>query len=85
MSSLWNIVYTFLWYRENDVMSEKVSANVNKLFDAMLPTIRKFILKQGLDPMKLEDVFEKLVFMPSTWPKSFEFEHRSFFYSYSQD
>ncbi|XP_033193529.1 uncharacterized protein LOC117158576 [Bombus vancouverensis nearcticus] len=45
---------------ENDIMSENVSANVNKLFDAMLPTIRKFILKQGLDPMKLEDVSEKL-------------------------
>ncbi|XP_012247047.1 uncharacterized protein LOC105681509 [Bombus impatiens] len=45
---------------KNDIMSENVSANVNKLFDAMLPTIHKFILKQGLDPMKLEDVSEKL-------------------------
>ncbi|XP_043592129.1 uncharacterized protein LOC122571893 [Bombus pyrosoma] len=45
---------------ENDIMSEKVSAKVNKLFDAMLPSIRKFILKQELDPMKLEDVSEKL-------------------------
>ena len=45
---------------ENDIMSEKVSAKVNKLFDAMLPSIQKFILKQGLDPMKLEDVSEKL-------------------------
>lgn len=86
MSSLWNIVYMFLGYRENDIMSEKVSAKVNKLFDAMLPSIHKFILKQGLDPMKLQDVSEKLVFMPSTWPKSFKIEHRSFFYSYySQD
>lgn len=45
---------------ENDIMSEKVSAKVNKLFDAMLPSIHKFILKQGLDPMKLEDISEKL-------------------------
>ncbi|XP_068967468.1 uncharacterized protein [Bombus flavifrons] len=45
---------------ENDIMSENVSANINKLFDAMLPMIHKFILKQGLDPMKLEDVSEKL-------------------------
>ncbi|KAK9299272.1 hypothetical protein QLX08_007635 [Tetragonisca angustula] len=46
---------------ENNVRSGKVSTKINKLFDAMLPSIHNFILKHGLDPMKLQDLSEKLV------------------------
>ncbi|KAK1126588.1 hypothetical protein K0M31_004218 [Melipona bicolor] len=45
----------------SNVRSEKVSAKINKLFDMMLPSIHNFIQTHGLDPLKLQDLSEKLV------------------------
>ncbi|XP_017789829.1 PREDICTED: uncharacterized protein LOC108572142 [Habropoda laboriosa] len=38
----------------------KASANINKLFDIMLPTLKDVILKHKLDPMRLQDISENL-------------------------
>lgn len=38
-----------------------MSAKINKLFDTMLPSIHHFIVKHGLDPLKLKDLSENLV------------------------
>lgn len=40
-----------------------MSAILNKLFDMALPSIQMFILKHRLDPMKLEDLSQNLVFI----------------------
>ncbi|CAD1477188.1 unnamed protein product, partial [Heterotrigona itama] len=45
---------------DNSVRSEKLSAKINKLFDMMLPSVHDFIVKHGLDPLKLEDLSERL-------------------------
>ncbi|XP_017891825.1 uncharacterized protein LOC108632040 isoform X2 [Ceratina calcarata] len=45
----------------NDSLNdEKVSANINKVFDSLLPAIKNMILRHGLDPLKLGDISEKL-------------------------
>ncbi|CAK9817455.1 hypothetical protein ANTPLA_LOCUS9387 [Anthophora plagiata] len=46
----------------NDYASgcDRTSANINKLFDMMLPTIKDVILKHKLDPMKLDNLSENL-------------------------
>lgn len=40
-----------------------MSTIVNKLFDMALPSIKIFILKHRLDPMKLKDLSQNLVFI----------------------
>ncbi|CAK9802606.1 hypothetical protein ANTQUA_LOCUS3397 [Anthophora quadrimaculata] len=39
---------------------DRTSANINKLFDILLPTIKDVILKHKLDPMKLDNLSENL-------------------------
>lgn len=36
----------------------EIRANIDKAVDALLPSIRKFILKNGMDPLKLIDISE---------------------------
>lgn len=40
-----------------------MTAIINKLFDMALPSIQTFILKHRLDPMKLQDLSQNLVFI----------------------
>lgn len=39
-------------------MQIEIRANIDKAVDALLPSIHKFILNNGMDPMKLIDISE---------------------------
>lgn len=36
----------------------EIKGNLDKTVDALLPSIRKFMLNNGLDPMQLPDLYE---------------------------
>ncbi|XP_053979763.1 uncharacterized protein LOC128876942 isoform X2 [Hylaeus volcanicus] len=44
----------------NNEYSERVSVNINELFDKLLPMIRRIIQNESLDPLEMDDVNEKL-------------------------
>lgn len=38
----------------------EIRANIDKTVDALLPSIRKFIINNGMDPMQLIDLSENI-------------------------
>lgn len=42
------------------VQDVEIRADLDKTVDALLPSIRKFILNNGMDPMQLSDISENI-------------------------
>ncbi|TGZ54187.1 uncharacterized protein [Temnothorax longispinosus] len=45
---------------QNHIFSDEIRANVDKTVDALLPAIREFILKNGMDPLRIIDLSEHI-------------------------